>query len=129
MTTIKECNTMISKDGIDKVLSSAMPYVDGYQVRIEELFKASACSNFQGASAATLAMLQMIFTTSAPGEAKEDLDTLRAIVNAIFDKAEAKFPEWDEKRLKRFKEETAKAMSEFKIISETPKREAGDNIH
>lgn len=120
---------MINKDGIDKVLSSAMPFVDGYQVRIEELFKASACSNFQGASAATLAILQMIFTTSAPGEAKEDLDTLRAIVNAIFDKAETKFPEWDEKRLKRFKEETAKAMSEFKIISQTPKREAGDNIH
>jgi len=120
---------MINKDGIDKVLSSAMPYVDGYQTRIEELFHMSSCSNFQGASAATLAILQLVFTTSAPGEAKEDLDTLKAIVNAIFDKAEAKFPEWDEKRLKRFKEDTAKAMSEFKIISETPKREAGDNIH
>lgn len=120
---------MINKDGIEKVLSSAMPYVDGYQARIEELFKMSSCSNFQGASAATLAILQMIFTTSAPGEAKEDLDTLKAIVNAIFDKAEAKFPEWDEKRVKKFKEETSKAMSEFKAISEAPKREAGDNIH
>jgi hypothetical protein len=129
MIEVKECNTMINKDGIDKVLSSAMPYVDGYQSRIEELFHSSSCSNFQGASALMLAILQTIFTTSAPGEAKEDLETLKAIINTIFNKAEEKFPTWDEKRVKKFKEESDKAMSEFKIISETPKREAGDNIH
>jgi len=127
--TITGENLMITKEAIEEILSKSMPLVDGYQTMIEKCIRMSGCSNFQGGSAVTLALLQTIFTCSAPGEAREDLDTFREIINKIFDKASEKFPVWDERRVQKYKQETDKAMDEFKKINQKPTRDAGDNIH
>jgi hypothetical protein len=120
---------MISKDAIEKIVSDALPRVDGYQLMIETIISKDGCSNFQGAASLLLGLLQTIFTCSSPGEAKDDLDTLKEIFKIILDKADVKYPEWDAKRLDKFKKEIDKANTELSRFKGKPKRDAGDNIH
>ena len=81
---------MINQKGIDKVIDGALVNATSMQISLEKLCDAMNI---------TLGMIQLLFNTSQPGEAVNELETFKRLLTDILEVADRKFPEWDEHRI------------------------------
>lgn len=108
---------MISDKKLEQILSKAKKLIPGYQQIINQT---SALHN-EGQEVAVAAMLmgslQCVYLNSIPGQAVEELKTIREIFDAVMKTAEEKFPVWDKQRVERTasgaEKETKKLMSKI----------------
>ena len=90
---------MINQKGIDKVIDGALVNATSMQISLEKLCDAMNISGINASATITLGMIQLLFNTSQPGEAVNELETFKRLLTDILEVADRKFPEWDEHRI------------------------------
>lgn len=130
---------MISKDKIESIIADAKQIANNYDNIIQQSLKMHNKGADVASAAMLMGMIQVIYLKSTPGEAVEDFDTMKSIIEEILNIGREKVISWDAERVKRSApraEETAKKLMQAIFNTETKsddgkfiQRKAGDSLN